>query len=134
MNFVTGFNTRLISALGPYLTLETYHAPTPSGQQLQNGHLHSKQIVFIFLVRLISKTNSSYSGHRRTASLPSGPLLNTVAGTIGPLTPLLSKPSPIFPSLSQFTRVLDETQSGLDVDDSAQSSNCQFINASLYAF
>jgi hypothetical protein len=43
---VTGFNTRLISALGPYLALESSHISTPNGQQqTQNGNLHSKKSV-----------------------------------------------------------------------------------------
>ncbi|XP_057366231.1 endonuclease/exonuclease/phosphatase family domain-containing protein 1-like [Daphnia carinata] len=92
---VTGFNTRLISALGPYLTLENNPIDTPDSQKIQNGHLHS---------------------HRRTASLPSGPLLNT-GGSIGPPKSLLSNPSPVFPSLSQFRKVLDETQGALDPQD-----------------
>lgn len=47
---VTGFNTRLISALGPYLALESSHIATPNGQQqTQNGNLHSKKSDFFFI-------------------------------------------------------------------------------------
>jgi hypothetical protein len=47
---VTGFNTRLISALGPYLALESSHIATPNGQQqTQNGNLHSKKSDFFLL-------------------------------------------------------------------------------------
>lgn len=66
--------------------------------------------------------HSHFEGHRRTASLPSGPLLNT-GGLIGPLKSLLCSPSPVFPSLSQFKKVLDETQGAQGVNDAAVLGN-----------
>lgn len=90
---VGGFNSRLISALGPYLTTE---APVSNGQPLQNGHVHT---------------------HRRTASLPSGPLLD-VGVLCMPSTPVFPKPA-VFPSVSQFTRVLDETQNMFETEELA---------------
>lgn len=88
---VAGFNTRLISALGPYLTTEKTY--TTNGHTAQNGHTLS---------------------HRRTASLPSGPLFSS-RGSV-PSTPVFKNPSPVFPSLSQFTRALDETRNSFDAD------------------
>jgi len=88
---VAGFNTRLISALGPYLTTE--NNSNTNGHADQNGHTLS---------------------HRRTASLPPGPLFHS--GGFVPSTPVFKSPSPVFPSLSQFTRVLDETCNSFDAD------------------
>jgi len=94
---VAGFNTRLVSAFGPYLTTE--NICRTNGHAAQNGHVLS---------------------HRRTASLPSGPLFNSRASVSS--TPVFSNPSPAFPSLSQFTRVLDETRNSFDADTTDHQS------------
>ena len=61
-----------------------------------------------------------FLGHRRTASLPPGPLFNS--GGFVPSTPVFKSPSPVFPSLSQFTRVLDETCNSFDADTTDHQS------------
>lgn len=55
--------------------------------------------------------------HRRTASLPSGPLLDVGVLCI-PSTPVFPKPA-VFPSVSQFTRVLDETLNMVETEELA---------------
>jgi len=61
------------------------------------------------------------TGHRRTASLPSGPLFSS-RGSV-PSTPVFKNTPPVFPSLSQFTRVLDETRNSFDADTTDHQSN-----------
>ena len=115
---VGGFNSRLISALGPYLTTE---APVSNGQPLQNGHVHSKFCGNMLLQCCINACLLIYMliilAHRRTASLPSGPLLD-VGVLCMPSTPVFPKPA-VFPSVSQFTRVLDETQNMFETEELA---------------
>ena len=59
---------------------------------------------FHFLVCVL---HSFPAGHRRTASLPSGPLLSPIGQNHPSRATLLSVPSPVYPSLSQFSRAVD---------------------------
>ena len=126
---VTGFNTRLISALGPYLTVENNPSSTSNDQQKPNGHLHSMYSFGFLSNGVVLMLVFASEGHRRTASLPSGPLVNTAVAVV-PSTPLLSSYSPPpFPSLSEFTKVLDETESTLHRNGTAQAGKPLFFEA-----
>jgi len=62
-----------------------------------------------------------FKGHRRTASLPSGPLTNA-EGFIRPTSPVSSTPTrPVYPSISEFTSLL-QTASVSDAEECTQSS------------
>jgi len=65
--------------------------------------------------------------HRRTASLPSGPLLD-VGVLCMPSTPVFPKPA-VFPSVSQFTRVLDETQNMFETEELALTGDNSSCNS-----
>lgn len=67
----------------------------------------------------------SIAAHRRTASLPSGPLLD-VGVLCRPSTPVFPKPA-IFPSVSQFTKVLDETQNLVGIEELSLPGNFKYL-------
>ena len=116
MRKVTGFNTRLISALGPYLTLDSNCVPTQTNSK-QNGHLHGKNLKQLRMLDFLMFVK--FSAHRRTASLPSGPLL-TANNSVEPTVSLQSNPSSLFPSVTEFKCALDELESPVAGDNNAQ--------------